>query len=111
MSAAEGFRRYADRCPNRTTMTLERRPVNGLNIEIGQGCDRCKARTPDHWPAHMGALRWLASGGSALVFGACEASACPLKPNHCACGHRADNHEPTRGCIVFGCACVVGGRA
>lgn len=77
---SEAFARYCSACPNRITPALERRPGNALNVEIGQGLDRCRLRTPKHWNG-ASALRWLASGGSPLVLGACSRSSCPLKPD------------------------------
>ena len=74
------FRSYADACPNRLPLPLERRPVNGLNVEIGLGADRCRLIRPAHWPESSSSLRWLASGGSAMVFGCCSARACPSPP-------------------------------
>lgn len=75
----ERFAEVSRACPNRVELPLERRPANALNLEIGQGLDRCMVQRPAHWPEHMGALRWLASGGTALVLGPCSAGECPLK--------------------------------
>jgi len=51
---------------------MTRRPVNGLNIEIGEPQGRCRLRTPPHWgDADPRAARWLWSGGSPLVLGLC----------------------------------------
>ena len=33
---------------------------------------------PEHWPESMSSLRWIASGGEALVFGCCGGQ-CPLE--------------------------------
>ncbi len=106
-----GFKDYAEKCPNRVEAELERRPVNGLNVEIGAPAPRCKLRTPEHWPEGVGAARWLASGGSALVLAPCSGGPCPLKPQHCGrCGHRAEFHG-SEGCLVrdsetpFPCGC------
>jgi hypothetical protein len=60
-------------CPHRIELELERRPGNALNVEIGAPAPRCINKRPDHW-AKLGvnsSFRWLASGGSALVFGLC----------------------------------------
>jgi hypothetical protein len=73
------FGSYADACPKRIVLPIERRPGNALNVEIGQPMDRCRLRPPSHWPEGM-VGRWLASGGSALVLGVCCAARCPLKP-------------------------------
>lgn len=55
------------------------RRANALNIEVGQPLPRCRCLTPEHWGTHdrLG-TRWLASGGSALVFGLCSPSTCPI---------------------------------
>lgn len=108
--AAEAFARYAAGCPYRIALEVERRPGNALNVEIGTPVARCRSKPPRHWPAGAGWLRWLASGGSPLVFGPCSRS-CPLKPDHCEeCGHRAESHWGGRGCCVPDCECTrVGG--
>lgn len=65
-------------CPNRLQEALPRRPVNGLNIEIGTPAARCKLKTPEEWAGREPkqglslADRWIQSGGSCLVFGCCE---------------------------------------
>lgn len=64
-------------CNARIRIPLERRPGNALNVEIGQPADRCIEKRPHHWPNSMTAIRWLASGGEALVFGCC-CPPCPL---------------------------------
>ena len=63
-------------CRYRIDLELPRRPVNGLNIEIGAPASRCTLKPPAHWPDGM-VLRWLASGGEALVLGKCTGN-CPL---------------------------------
>lgn len=65
-------------CQSRVTIEVERRPANALNIEMGTPAARCLNKKPSHWPKDSSALRWIASGGSALVFGPCNAD-CPLK--------------------------------
>jgi hypothetical protein len=55
-------------------MNVERRPANALCVEIGAPAPRCINKRPEHW-AGLGvnsSIRWLASGGSALVFGVCD---------------------------------------
>lgn len=106
-----GFKSYAEGCPNRVKLEVERRPGNALNVEVGTPAPRCKLQTPEHWGKAPSVARWLASGGSALVLGRCAAGACPLKPRHCSeCGHRAEFHSPA-GCLVknsespFPCGC------
>jgi hypothetical protein len=64
-------------CKSRIRIPLARRPGNALNVEIGQPADRCIQKRPHHWPNSMTAIRWLASGGEALVFGCC-CPPCPL---------------------------------
>ena len=65
-------------CPHRVQPELERRPVNGLCVEIGQPAARCTLKTPEEWQGREPkegsslATRWLWSGGSPLVFGCCE---------------------------------------
>mgnify|MGYP001577881837 CR=1 FL=1 len=66
-----------EKCKSRLVSALERRPGNAFNVEIGQPGDRCLNKRPDHWPANMTGIRWLASGGSVLVFGYC-CEPCPL---------------------------------
>jgi hypothetical protein len=70
------FQDFAATCKSRLVSHIERRPGNALNIEIGQAIDRCALKRPAHWPESMGALRWLSSGGSCLVFGNCSCD-CP----------------------------------
>ena len=65
-------------CGSRVQPTLERRPGNALNVEIGEPAARCLNKRPDHWPDGASSLRWLASGGEALVFGTCGGG-CPLE--------------------------------
>lgn len=60
-------------CGAHVSLDVERRPANALNVEIGTPAPRCIDKRPEHWPANMGSLRWLASGGSPLVFGPCSA--------------------------------------
>lgn len=67
-----------DTCGQLTSGPLLRRPVNGLNVEIGAPLPRCRLKLPEHWSgAGASSLRWLASGGSPLVFGLCTPGACP----------------------------------
>lgn len=65
-------------CGSRVQPEVERRPANALNVEIGQAQARCLNKRPEHWPESMSALRWIASGGEALVFGACGGK-CPVE--------------------------------
>lgn len=74
-------RRYREsltaKCSHRAESVLERRPVNGLNLEIGTPSARCLLKEPKHWPVKDMASRWIRSGGSPLVFGHCNQH-CPL---------------------------------
>lgn len=50
-------------------------------VEVCTPADRCLLKLPEHWSEGAktaGALRWIGSGGSALVFGVCDRN-CPLK--------------------------------
>jgi len=60
-------------CLNRVVPERTRRPVNGLNIEIGAAQPRCLFRPPH---PHGGNLAWFLSGGSVLDYGVCEQYAC-----------------------------------
>lgn len=69
------------KCPHR----IEPEPLplqrNALRVEICTPADRCLLKMPEHWSEGAktaGALRWIGSGGSALVFGVCDRN-CPLK--------------------------------
>jgi hypothetical protein len=73
------WRTYRETCHARLENQQLRRPANALNVEIGTAMDRCVAKRPSHWPEHMSALRWIASGGAVLVFGLCS-PACPYLP-------------------------------
>ncbi len=64
-------------CKSRIELPLSRRPANALNVEIGAPAPRCLNKRPSHWPPTVGAVRWKASGGDALVFGRCSRN-CPL---------------------------------
>ena len=70
-------------CDSRIEPGLSHRPVNGLNVEIGQPLARCMNRPPVNVAGiEADALRWLGSGGSVLAFGVCCASKCPLRANN-----------------------------
>lgn len=68
--------RINEKCQYRIELELPRRPANALNIEIATPFPRCTLKPPAHWPEGM-VLRWLASGGEALVLGKCTRN-CPL---------------------------------
>jgi hypothetical protein len=74
----ERFSVVRESCGSRVQPVLERRPANALNIEIGQPSARCLNKRPDNWPDSMSSVRWLASGGEALIFGSCGGR-CPLE--------------------------------
>lgn len=74
----ERFSVVRESCGARVQPNLERRPGNALNVEIGQPAARCLNKRPEHWPKQASALRWIASGGEALVFGVCGSS-CPME--------------------------------
>lgn len=59
-------------CPDRRQPALERRPVNGLNVEVGEPQARCMRRCPDGRGA-----AWVLSGGSLLDYGVCCQASCP----------------------------------
>ena len=61
-------------CNNRVVPEIIRRPVNGLNVEIGRPRARCLYRSPDGR-----GLTWYLSGGSAVDYGLCEQLHC----EHC----------------------------
>jgi len=67
----------SEACGSRVMLAFLHRSANALNIEPMQPAARCLNQRPDHWPASMSALRWIGSGGEALVFGTCDASSCP----------------------------------
>lgn len=63
-------------CGARVTPPLQLRRANALNIEAAQPLARCLDKKPAHWPEGASALRWIASGGEATVFGLCSSN-CP----------------------------------
>lgn len=72
------FDDFAPVCPDFVAPSLERRPGNALNLEVGAPMRRCRQRTPESWgDADPGARRWLHSGGSPLVLGLCSGRSCP----------------------------------
>lgn len=62
-------------CGASVTPAFQHRRANALNIEPIQPLTRCLDKKPDHWHG-MSALRWIGSGGDALVFGLCSSN-CP----------------------------------
>jgi len=103
------FLQFRNRCKYRLSKSIDKRPVNGLNIEIGSYSDRCSLKTPDHWPESATAARWLLSGGDIFVFGLCQKSSCGLGHKWCStCGHREESHDiicKPSGCNVEDCNC------
>ena len=104
------WKKFSKNCPHRIVLGIEPRPVNGLNVEIGSFSDRCFLKTPAHWPKNATGLRWIGSGGSAIVFGRCTMK-CALGHEWCPeCGHRKESHYGQMGCIVdvkgWPCACM-----
>lgn len=79
------FDDFSAACLNRCESALERRPVNGLNVEIGTPAPRCTLQPPEHWGDGASVTRWLGSGGSPLVLGACQVASCPRAQNAAAC--------------------------
>lgn len=77
LAEAELARTTSD-CKSRIELPVPRRPANALNVEIGTPAPRCLNKRPTHWPHTMSAIRWMASGGDALVFGRCSRN-CPLR--------------------------------
>lgn len=67
-------------CRSRLEQPTPRRPVNGLNVEIGTPAARCINKPPVNANGvKADAFRWLLSGGSELAFGVCCVSDCPLR--------------------------------
>ena len=62
----------AESCQYRLTPETQRRPNNGLNVEIGAPRFRCKLKSPDGR-----GLAWLLSGGNVLAYGVCTPFSCP----------------------------------
>ena len=67
-------------CKSRLELAVAKRPVNGLNIEIGTPAARCINKPPvNSAGVKANAFRWLLSGGSELAFGVCCQATCPLR--------------------------------
>jgi hypothetical protein len=71
------WREHSESCGSRVMPSFLHRRANALNVEPMQPSARCLNQKPEHWPASMSALRWIGSGGEALVFGVCEMARCP----------------------------------
>lgn len=102
-AALLGFRRFAASCPHLLELSTPRRQPDQINSGCGIALPRCKLRVPASWPKEVAPVRWLARGGTPLVFGVCSPS-CALGHRWCSCGHRVEHHEGGR-CLVVGCGC------
>lgn len=71
------WQEHSEACGSRVMPAFLHRRANALNVEPMQPAARCLNRKPEHWPESMSALRWIGSGGEALVFGYCSAQHCP----------------------------------
>jgi len=61
-------------CPHRIEYTETSLQRNALRVEALTPASRCLNKIPEHWSEgakKAGALRWIGSGGSPLVFGIC----------------------------------------
>lgn len=65
-------------CGAMVTPRFQHRRANALNVEPIQPWARCLDKKPASWPEGASALRWMASGGEAWVFGPCSVR-CPLE--------------------------------
>jgi hypothetical protein len=68
---------YRAQPPEPEALNERRRSRNRLRLELVSPAARCTGKPPASWGGKVSALRWLASGGHAAVFGRCEAP-CPL---------------------------------
>jgi hypothetical protein len=67
-------------CLSLVQLGVPRRSANALNIEVGMPVPRCLFKQPAEWRGRgASALRWIGSGGSALVFGPCTPNARPFE--------------------------------
>jgi hypothetical protein len=106
------FSEFKKDCPHKLTPADSRRPGNALNVEIPcSPSERCRLKIPENWPDDSHAARWINSGGSELVFGACS-QPCGLGQEWCPdCGHRRESHlEHLKSCCPvhdrgFPCGC------
>ena len=66
-------------CPYRLEHKDSTLQKNALRIEIMTPELRCALKFPKHWSQaakDLGAMRWVLSGGTPLVFGVCDKN-CP----------------------------------
>jgi hypothetical protein len=73
------FGAYRDGCKAMTHPTLERRPGNALNVEIGAPLARCLLQPPDGRGVTKdgSTYDYLRNGGSVLAYAVCERGTCP----------------------------------
>jgi len=75
------WQRMSEACSAKVECDLLPRPVNGLNVEMMTPLNRCIEKQPRNWfGRNLSSIRWLASGGDHLVFGACTPN-CPRMAN------------------------------
>jgi len=75
-------------CSHLVEVDVPRRPANALNVEVGTPLPRCKLKAPEEWRGREPrsgfslVIRWLGSGGSPFVLGACTPNCpdCPVAP-------------------------------
>ena len=71
-------------CPYQVVYKDDSLQITAYRIETFKSpAPRCVLKMPDHWPdgaKKLGGLRWIASGGDALVFGPCSSKSCPNDP-------------------------------
>jgi hypothetical protein len=69
-------------CPHRLESIVERRRANALCVEVGTPLPRCILKPSTNTAGQkIDAIRWLGSGGSVFVFGACTPNNCPKENN------------------------------
>lgn len=104
MTAPRTWGEYSEGCLAKQTPPLERRPVNGLNIEIGQPMPRCTLQPPDGRGITRdgSTLAWLHSGGSLLAYGRCTRDTCPKRRESDDLGTWTDHHASRSGQITTG---------
>jgi len=76
-----------DRCRYLIEIDPVRRPGNVICVEPIQPVPRCQLKAPKHWgkteeERRSMAVRWLWSGGDAMVLGICSRYNCPLDHEH-----------------------------
>jgi len=81
------WKKRRETCGANVTPAFQHRRANALNVEPIQPWARCLDKKPAHWPEGASALRWMASGGEAFVFGACSAL-CPREAGNASDARR-----------------------